>query len=413
MSRSVDVELLTEVALAQARRLADSEDCLAAFREFMVGDVKSQMHTTSHWTGLPALALLVLELGDGDADIARAARFLQAACLTVPVLVSEGRLHRLDIVGLAVGLGAFRKIVPGAFETAVPFVRTQMERAAAGMGRTILEDVERGGHCRSFSQFDLIQGAAGLVLGSAVGGLGGDVGPASQALLRLISWLGGRPTWWVPHAPLEDVSSDAQAFGPHANLSMAHGLMGILAALQTTEFAEHADVANARRKAVVWWGDSNLDVPIAWLGPGESDIQTVSGPRAWSWCYGSTGWSLVLGLGGRDELARDFGDAASELGSRVDVLGVPTGSMGLCHGVAGLYLREGLTSEELGRIDRGVGLLLGGIVGCSSSVLDHVRGAALTSLLEGANGVILARRLAHTGSSRTGWEQLLGRSVLT
>jgi lantibiotic biosynthesis protein len=175
---------------------------------------------------------------------------------------------------------------------------------------------------KSFGEFDLMSGWAGIRLGRCIEGPSGP-----DASVEALAWILEDERRWCCVHPVRGGQAEN-------DLGLAHGLPGMLAALALT-LEEPGDLrevlarnANAlasralRRDDVVWW-------PYA-AGP-------IERPRA-AWCYGTPGvaaalYSVARFLG--ENALADFAVTALESLERVDDAACLIDEANLCHGRIG------------------------------------------------------------------------------
>lgn len=293
-----------------------------------------------------------------------------------------------------------------------PAVARAADRAA---GVLAAGDPARRTENVGFTDYDLVSGAAGVVL--AHGTLGGPVPPAPVAYLAGLAAdpaLAGLRIGGHAGHPLVGWTQGTIVTG------LAHGVAGPLAALSLVPDPPVAAVSHLAAWLTAHAQTDALGV-TSWphatgrAGPGPAD--PAGGPavvRRQGWCYGTPGvaWALwtagdVLrraGLPGGAALCADAGAAMSSLCAAFDpAVHLTDDPLGICHGAAGILLvadafaRHAGLAEAAGLRDR--------LAADLRARMDEVL-ALDASLLAGAPGV-LAALLTAAGGDRA-WLRCLG-----
>lgn len=344
-------EQLKCTAAAVSTRLAEAlHQPLPAEVDLHFGPDSPRWRAQSLSKGAAGVAVLHgLRAQAGLGGRARAHAWLRAATRE-PLSAGPG-------AGLWYGAPAVGFAIAAAAPDRYGLVMRQLDLAVVKLVRARLADARarRAAAVRpALSEFDLVRGLAGLCAYL----LRRD--PASLELRQVLDYLihltrplpacddagTGVPGWWTGDIPS---GASPEVFGGgHSDLGMAHGIVGVVAALALAmragvTVAGHAEAIariaswlEAWRQdgpAGPWWPER---VTLAELRTGRV---TQDGPRRPSWCYGTPGIARALQLAGialgdhaRQERAED---ALSRCLSDPAQLGRLTGPA-VCHGWAGL-----------------------------------------------------------------------------
>jgi lantibiotic biosynthesis protein len=213
-----------------------------------------------------------------------------------------------------------------------------------------------------FADFDHISGLAGMVAGIAPADSPEALGLVIDALAEGTVRESGQPPWSTGPEQVLKTAFGARYPDGLLNLSMAHGLAGVVAALAVASGevagaveevgASGSDagrchgrdgvvaalvVAAGALASAVWTDDGLVTLPhVLPLGDG---IGRREGPGRTAWCYGPAGAARALGMAGSVLDSPAYARLAVELlvGSlaqpaHVGQLGTPS----FCHGVAGV-----------------------------------------------------------------------------
>lgn len=289
-------------------------------------------------------------------------------------------------------------------------VRLAHRRLAAAEARM------RRGEPATFGEYDLFYGLAGI------GTLLLHRLPASDATTNILGYLvrltqprddSGLqlPGWWVGHDPDTIVSTA----GGHANLGMAHGAAGILAALATA--TRRGVIVDGQLEAIErlcgwfdrwrqdaddgpWWPD--------WVTRQElrAGRPAQPGPGRPAWCYGTVGIARALQLAALatgDHARRRAAEQAMAAWLTDRQLGRLTDA-GLCHGAAGVYQTAWRAAH-----DAASPAIEQRLPAIAAALTRHTVGhTSADGLLTGAAGVDLAIETArHKQPPQSGWDTCL------
>ncbi|MEV6820986.1 lanthionine synthetase C family protein [Nocardiopsis dassonvillei] len=222
------------------------------------------------------------------------------------------------------------------------------------------------------------------------------------------------PGWWVQHDPWHNAVPAWE--GGHANLGTAHGVGGVLALLALAHrqgvrvphqdeaidrVCSYLDAWRRQDEDGAWWP--------GWTTPRRSGGKgmEVGKPGGMSWCYGTPGLAraqqlagLALGDMARCALAERAMAGCLEPSSldRVD-------GTGLCHGLAGVVQAAYRMAQDQDRSTRAPDLNTGLTEATQRLFRRTLSGdTALTGLLEGPLGAVMALSTVTGGSSGPSWD---------
>lgn len=367
-----------------------------------------------------ALALAENAAALGDAELAERA---SGAVLTCMQKIARATAeHPVEGAGLFSGTSGLGYVLDRLVATEPRFSRMADATHAA-----LLEQHESLVPARpdsgvSFLEYDLIEGAAGVLL-HLVSSARADAGTvtAVDGLVDYLLWLvaepdevGGLPRWFTP--PEAYPTPRYLETFPHGllNLGLSHGLPGVLVALAQVLRSGHregevrravertTELLDAARTGAGW--DWAIDPRAEHPGVTRQDA-----PDAW--CYGTPGVCLALRHAGEAlgsaELTREADRTFESMIARHQA-GPSSLSPTVCHGDAGLVLlTDHFASRGNAAAAEWVQQQAQVLVSKTSTVLplgvqDHENGGHLVddpSLLTGSAGV--ARVLVHLAAGST------------
>lgn len=366
-------------------------------------------------TGTAGMALLDVERAlNGTGRWTSAVELIRSA--------TSGTISAADEAGLYYGLPSICFLLhAGASDGAARFRTATMvadQHAIAVIERRIAVAVDRRaqGAPLSFKEYDLFYGLVGL---SSLMTRSMSDSPVLPSLLSyLVALTTPRrkddlcvPGWWVEHDPDPILPTP----GGHANLGMAHGAAGLLAALSLA--ISRGIEVRGQREAIYTivelfdrWRQDGPGGPWwpQWLTSDDlrSGNTSQRSPGRISWCYGVPGITRALQLA-----AHAVGDNAQQAHAEQDLAANLTdahlaaiGDAGLCHGVAGVYqtawrvAQDATTSEVADRLPA-----------VAAQLIHHSQSDAAddAGLLTGRVGLELALETHHHGSPRSGWDACL------
>lgn len=221
------------------------------------------------------------------------------------------------------------------------------------------------------------------------------------------------PGWWVGHDP----DPLRPTPGGHANLGMAHGAAGILAALALAlrhghVVAHHAEAIEALTGWFDRWRHYDPDQGTWWpqwltLNDLATGLSSQTAPGRPSWCYGTPGIARALHLAAIATHNHDRrADAEQLLAGCLDERHIQRlTEPGLCHGLAGLYQTAFRAATDAN--DPTIARRLPALAAALQAAASHATGHGEAGLLTGHLGVHLAVHTARHGAPRTGWDTCL------
>ncbi len=370
--------------------------------------------------GYTGIALSVVEnlpaLGEEEAAEARG-----AVMALLRMAVEDTAQHPVERAGLHTGTAGLAFTLLRATTAEPRYAPTWRRAHDALLSQTDCLSPVRREEGTSFFEFDLIDGAAGVLLYLLAVGDDPATDAARRTVLDFLIWITAvapdavsLPRWYTPPGAYPGPQYHDAFPGGLLNLGLSHGLPGVVVALSRAVGLGHRtdEVRGAVERSVAWLERTRTDAGWDWaVGVGEDRLPVVKPNHGAmdAWCYGDAGVSLALRHAGdalgSHELARSA-EAAFEA-SAERYLGAPsTLSPTVCHGDAGMAL---LTSFFA---DRGHPEAAGWARAATRRVLDKCdpstalgvqdkeNGGALVddpTLLTGAAGV--ARTLLHVSAT--------------
>lgn len=402
-----NLEHVTSQCLKVARLLADRS----------VSEQEPKPHPSasgeSHWGGRCVMTLLLIECGDGNLDVDRAASLARASCADFERLLTLRPPWDYEVWSLVITLHAVRSARPSAFGSAWETMERIALRIAERQAVELADVVTSQKGFQAFRQYDLIQGPAATLAVLCVVGLRGNHSSRvlAKELASIVAWSDESPHLRVPHGLIMDLPVEAQPLGAHVNLGMAHGVLGVLASL--VPFQNEIWARRPLIGSLLQLGAQALTVGSAEFPVGvrslDRSVHAVASPQAFSWCYGKTGLAVVAEAVRSPDCASVHEWAAATALSLVTTAdGAVVGGFDLaaCHGLSGSLLLRGPSSLSVAQIDEALG-----------SIDQVARRACLAasllesdgfSLLEGLPGIALLGQLSRQDFSYTRWEGLLG-----
>lgn len=355
---------------------------------------------------------------------------LERACITGTWTTARTCLRQLtdgpidggDHTGLYYGIPALAFVLHCAASADPRYTRTaaSLDEYLLRLARHRLAAATtriRHGETASFAEYDLFYGITGLTA------LLIQRAPDSNELADLLGYLVRLtephrrhgillPGWWVTHHPDPLLPTP----GGHANLGMAHGAAGILAALAIAKrrghiVDHHTDAINRLTDWFDRWRQHHPDLGTWWpqwltLYDLTTGHPTQTAPGRPSWCYGTPGIARALHLAAlATHNHHRRADAEQLLATCLDQSQTQRlTEPGLCHGLAGLYQTAFRAAADA--TNPTIAQRLPALAATLHTAASHNTGPG-AGLLTGHTGVHLAAHTTCHGTPHTGWDTCL------